>query len=126
MCGAATGSGSASALPLCLAGFSFGAWVGLPVGCADTRVCQIVGVGVPVALLGVDPLANCEKPKLIVQGERDQYGPPDELRAWFARLPAPKALTVVPGADHFFTEQAAELRDAILAYFRAGAHTHGP
>jgi hypothetical protein len=84
-------------------------------------VRQIVGVGVPVALLGADPLAGCDKPKLIVQGERDQYGPQDELRAWFSRIPEPKALTVVPGADHFFTEQAAELRDAILAYFRAGA-----
>ena len=108
-------------VPLCLAGFSFGAWVGLPVGCGDARVRQIIGVGVPVALLGADDLANCDKPKLIVQGERDQYGPLDELRAWFARLPEPKALTVVPGADHFFTEQAAELRDAILTYFRAEA-----
>jgi uncharacterized protein len=106
-------------VPLCLAGFSFGAWVGLPVGCADPRVRQIVGVGVPVSLLGADPLAGCDKPKLIVQGARDQYGPQDALRAWFARIPEPKALTVVPGADHFFTEQAAELRGAILAYFRA-------
>ncbi len=106
-------------VPLCLAGFSFGAWVGLPVGCADPRVRQIVGVGVPVSLLGTDPLAGCDKPKLVVQGEHDQYGPQDELRAWFARIPEPKALAVVPGADHFFTAQAAELRGAILAYFRA-------
>jgi alpha/beta superfamily hydrolase len=104
-------------VPLCLAGFSFGAWVGLPVGCADARVAQIVGVGVPVSLLGGDPLAGCAKPKLIVQGERDQYGPQSALRAWFARLPEPKALRVVPEADHFFTEQAAELQAAILAYF---------
>ncbi len=106
-------------IPLCLAGFSFGAWVGLPVGCADARVRQIVGVGVPVSLLRVDALATCAKPKLIVQGERDQYGPQDDLRAWFASLPQPKALTVVPNADHFFAEQAAELRAAILAYFTA-------
>jgi len=111
-------SGRFPGLPLCLAGFSFGAWVGLPVGCADARVRQIVGVGVPVSLLGADPLADCAKPKLIVQGEFDQYGPQDELRTWFAQIPGPKTLTV---ADHFFTEQAAELRDAILAYFRAGA-----
>jgi uncharacterized protein len=118
-------SGRFPGLPLCLAGFSFGAWVGLPVGCGDARVRQIVGVGVPVSLLGGDPLAGCEKPKLIVQGEFDQYGPRDALRAWFARIPQPKALTVVPGADHFFTEQAAELRDAILAYFRAGVADEG-
>jgi alpha/beta superfamily hydrolase len=106
-------------LPLCLAGFSFGAWVSLPVGCADERVRQIVGVGVPVALLAADVLAGCGKPKLVVQGELDQYGPLPKLREWFARLPEPKALTVVPGADHFFTEQQGELRDAVLFYFRS-------
>lgn len=104
---------------LCLAGFSFGAWVGLPVGAADPRVRQLTGVGVPVGSLTVDALASCVVPKLIIQGERDQYGPPDALRAWFAELPDPKHLTIVPGADHFFTNQQAELRAAVLNYFRA-------
>jgi alpha/beta superfamily hydrolase len=115
-------------LPLCLGGFSFGSKVGLPVGCADPRVRQLIGVGVPVGVLGVDQLAGCDKPKLIVQGGRDQYGPPPNLNAWFARLPEPKALAVVPGADHFFTDQQDQLLDAILAYFRSdtpGAGTAG-
>src|SRR5262249_18028074 len=107
-------------LPLCLAGFSFGAWVGLPVGCADARVRQLLGAGVPVALLGTDALAGCAKPKLVVQGEADQYGPLETLRAWYARLSEPKTLAVVSGADHFFTEHQAELRDAMRAYFRSG------
>jgi uncharacterized protein len=112
-------------IPLCLAGFSFGSWVGLPVGCADPRVAQLVGVGVPVSLLGADTLAGCTKPKLIVQGERDEYGPLDALRPWYAALPQPKALTVVPGADHFFTRQQAELHDAVVAYFTSGASAIG-
>lgn len=105
--------------PLCLAGFSFGAWVGLPVGCADPRVRQIVGVGVPTGSLPVDALASCAKPKLVVQGERDEYGPPAPLRRWFDALAEPKRLTIVPGADHFFTDRQGELRAAILAYFAA-------
>jgi hypothetical protein len=28
-----------------LAGYSFGAWVGLPVGCQDARVSPLVGIG---------------------------------------------------------------------------------
>jgi alpha/beta superfamily hydrolase len=88
------------------------------VGAADPRVRQLIGVGVPVASLAVDALADCRIPKLIVQGERDQYGPPDALRAWFAALPAPKHLTLIPQADHFFTAQQAELRTAVLDYFR--------
>ena len=104
---------------LCLAGFSFGAWVGLPVGCADLRVRQLVGVGVPVSLLGAAALADCRRPRLIVQGERDQYGPLSTLLPWYAALPEPKRLIVVPGADHFFTEQQAELRAAVSGYFRS-------
>lgn len=112
-------------VPICLAGFSFGSWVGLPVGCEDPRVRQLLGVGVPVRLLGVDALATCPKPKLIVQGERDEYGPLDALLPWYERLSAPKELVIIPGADHFFTTQQAALEDAILSYFRSGASVLG-
>ncbi|HEX8994760.1 MAG TPA: alpha/beta family hydrolase [Ktedonobacterales bacterium] len=108
-------------VPLLLAGFSFGSWVGLPVGCADPRVTHLIGVGVPVSLLSTDDLAGCAKPKLIVQGALDQYGPRAALEAWYARLPEPKRLTIVPDADHFFTkyqtELAAALDDGLRAWF---------
>lgn len=111
---------------LCLAGFSFGAWLGLPIGCADARVRQLVGVGVPVELLRVSALAGCDKPKLIVQGADDQYGPQAALQRWYAAAPEPKRLAVIPHADHFFTHQQAELAAAIPAYFRSGASALGP
>jgi alpha/beta superfamily hydrolase len=128
-------------MPLWLAGFSFGAWLALPIGCADERVRQLIGVGVPVRpaaigrqakgpagvpLLRADTLEGCAKPKLVVQGELDEHGPLPELRRWFERLPEPKQLTVVPGADHFFTHQQTELRAAVLAYVRSGALALGP
>ena len=106
-------------VPLLVAGFSFGAWVGFPVGCADARVTHLIGAGAPVSLLHADDLAGCAKPKLIVQGEQDQYGPRDALETWFARLPEPKRLTIVPGADHFFTQQQSELAAALDAGLRA-------
>ncbi len=103
---------------LCVAGFSFGAWVGLKVACADARVRQLVGVGVPVATLPADDLVNCAKPKLIVQGARDQYGPEASLRAWFAVIPEPKHLEIIPGADHFLSDHLTELQQAVVRYFR--------
>jgi alpha/beta superfamily hydrolase len=103
--------------PLCLAGFSFGSWLGLPIGCADPRVTHLVGVGVPAKTLTVSELPGCKKPKLIVQGDQDQYGPPAELRAWFDRIPEPKALALVPGADHFFATRQQQLYEAVQEYF---------
>lgn len=112
-------------VPICLAGFSFGTWVGLPIGCADSRVHQLLGVGVPTTLLTSDALASCHKPKLIVQGELDQYGPQSSFVPWYEALPEPKSLAVVPNADHFFAGHERELQDAILTYFRSGASVLG-
>lgn len=106
-------------VPLLLAGFSFGSWVGLPVGCADARVTHLIGAGVPVSLLHADRLEECAQPKLIVQGELDEYGPRADLEAWYADVPEPKSLTIVPGADHFFTHHQAELSAALSAGLRA-------
>ena len=104
-------------VPLCVAGFSFGAWTGLSVGCAEQRVRQVVGVGVPVESFPAEHLANCAKPKLIVQGALDQYGPEAKARAWFAAVPAPKRLEIIPGADHFLTDHLDELQRAVVGYF---------
>ena len=106
--------------PLCLAGFSFGAWTGLRVGCADARVRQLVGAGVPTRLLPAPVLAECAIPKLVVQGQLDQYGPPSDLLPWFAAIAEPKHLEVVPGADHFFTNHLDELAQAIVRSFQQG------
>jgi len=114
-----------SGVPVCLGGFSFGAWVGLPVGCEDARVRQLVGAGVPVRLLDVGTLQRCDKPKLIVQGQHDEYGLLDAILPWFERLPPPKRLEIVPGADHFFTNAQSALYDAIVGYFRSGASVLG-
>jgi uncharacterized protein len=107
------------ALPLCLSGFSFGTWVGSAVGCVDERVTQIVAVGTPTRLFDGGALLECRKRKLFVQGADDEHGPVAELRAFVARLPEPKRLLVVPGADHFFTSRQEELRRAIADYFAA-------
>lgn len=107
--------------PLCVAGFSFGSWVGLRVGCADERVRQLVGAGVPTRLLSVQALAQCARPKLIVQGELDQYGPQGDLLPWFESIPEPKHLEVVVGSDHYFTNHLDALSDAVTRYFRQQA-----
>jgi alpha/beta superfamily hydrolase len=106
-------------LPLVVAGFSFGARVGLEVGVKDNRVRALVGVGTPVSIAerGYDFsfLAECRKPVLFVHGERDEFGDVETLRALVARIPreAHARLVIIPGAGHFFDEQLDELTRAI-------------
>jgi len=115
-------------LPLVFAGFSFGAAVGLRAACPDARVKAVIGVGTPVVPVAADTevprtyefdfLCECAKPKLLVSGARDQFGPRAKLEALFAQLPEPKKLVVVEGADHFFEGRLSELRGAIEAWVK--------
>jgi alpha/beta superfamily hydrolase len=102
--------------PILLAGFSFGSWVGLRVGCADQRVSDLIGLGIPVDTSDVTYLRGCAKPKLIIQGGNDQFGSLPNVDALFATLPEPKRLVIVEGADHFFAGQLDKVRVAIDAW----------
>jgi len=90
------------AKPILLAGFSFGAWVELRVGCEDERVKGSIGLGLPVDSSDFGYLRSCTKPKLIIQGGKDQFGSRAKLEALFGTWPEPRRLVIVEGADHFF------------------------
>jgi alpha/beta superfamily hydrolase len=102
---------------LVLAGFSFGAWVGLRVGCQDKRVQALIGVGLPADDSDLSYLASCRKPKLFVQGTRDQFGSRAAMEALLRAVHAPNELIWIEGADHFFTGRLKELRAAIRDHF---------
>ncbi|HVF55137.1 MAG TPA: alpha/beta fold hydrolase [Pyrinomonadaceae bacterium] len=108
--------------PVTLAGFSFGARVGLEVGTRDRRVRRLVGIGTPVSILERDYdfsfLRECRKPLLLVQGERDEFGDVATLRRLAAELP-PEArvrVEIIPGAGHFFDDQLEDLRRVIAEW----------
>ena len=110
-------------LPLVFAGFSFGAAVGLGPACADDRVRAVIGVGIPVTPVDERPydfgfLRDCAKPKLLVSGARDPFGPRARLEALARDLAGPARLVIVEGADHFFEGRLRELREAIEGWVR--------
>lgn len=100
-----------------LAGFSFGAWVGLRVGCATERVRALIGVGLAANNDDLSYLAACPKPKLFVQGTEDQFGSREKVEAAVEKAAASKKLLFIEGADHFFRGHLEELRQAIRKNF---------
>jgi alpha/beta superfamily hydrolase len=100
-----------------LAGFSFGSWVGLRVGCEDARVTSVIGLGLPVDKVDVSYLRACVKPKLIIQGGQDQFGSRANIEALFTTIPEPKRLVIVEGADHFFAGRLDAIGTAIETWF---------
>ncbi len=114
--------------PVCLMGFSFGAWVGLAVGSTDARVTCLVGLGVPVGASDLSYLTGVGKPKLIVQGTNDRYGPRPQVEALYAAMAEPKQINWVEGADHFFTGRLEEMQAAVQSFLVAilSKHEAGP
>jgi alpha/beta superfamily hydrolase len=102
--------------PLLLAGFSFGCWVGLRVGCADERVSKVIGLGTPVNSTDFSFLQKCKKPKLFVHGADDKFGDVKKVESLVHSLPGDKHLVVVPDADHFFVGKLDQLNRAITEW----------
>jgi alpha/beta superfamily hydrolase len=98
-----------------LAGFSFGARVGMEVGISDERVVNLISIGTPVDKYDFSFLKSCREPILFVHGDRDEFGPADKLRALAASLPeeTPVTVRIIEGADHFFEGHLDELKEAI-------------
>ena len=105
-------------LPVILAGFSFGSYVGLRVAAVDDRVQAMIGLGVPARMFEADDLKDCHKPKLIIQGTNDELAPYDLAVQWFEHLPAPKSMIAVEGADHFFQGRLDEVQAIISSFIR--------
>jgi uncharacterized protein len=100
-------------VPLLLAGFSFGSWVGMREGCADARVTRLIGLGIPVNNTDFSFLRECAKPKLFVHGENDEHGDIAKVRELLPAFAGVNTLVEVPSADHFFAGKLHQLDRAI-------------
>jgi uncharacterized protein len=109
-------------LPVIFVGFSFGAATGLRSACPDSQVDALIALGLPLQVedrsYGYKFLLDCAKPKLFVSGALDQFGPRHQLEQLVARVPEPKKLVMIEGADHFFSGHLAEMRRAVEEWLR--------
>jgi len=103
-------------VPILLAGFSFGAWVGLRVGCEEPRVRYLVGMGIPVNNTDFSFLQRCEKPKLFLHGSNDQFGDIHKVQSVVGPLPGENRLVIVEDVDHFFFGKLDEVSGAIQTW----------
>jgi len=104
--------------PITLAGFSFGALVGIEVGIADKRVVRLISIGTPVDKYDFDFLKACGKPILFIHGDRDEFGSTSKLQDLVSSL-KPEAharLEFIKGANHFFEGHLDRLKEVITEW----------
>jgi hypothetical protein len=104
--------------PLWVAGFSFGAAIGIRAAVA-TNVDGLVSVAPAVSRFANGLSRQPECPWLIVQGDEDELVPVDETLEWVNGLEPGPELLVFEGAEHFFHGRLIELRDAVQAFVTA-------
>ena len=76
-------------LPLWMAGFSFGARVGLSVGARDARVEKVLGVGLALKMFDYGLLASSSKPKAIIRPPRTSRPPATQSKRQSGAWPSP-------------------------------------
>jgi alpha/beta superfamily hydrolase len=102
-----------------VAGYSFGAMVGLRAGAQDARIHSLIGVALPLGRRDASFLLTAQKPTLLISGDRDTISPLAALQALFAQLPAPKQLHTIAGADHFFRGQEGEVAREVVTFLQS-------
>lgn len=100
------------ALPLNLAGFSFGSRVITRLGC-EIRPERMIAVGFPTRNSPTDYLESCPVEKIFVQSTHDEHGPKVELEQLFRRFAEPKRLIWVEARDHFFVDGLDRLEETL-------------
>ena len=92
--------------PLIGAGFSFGAAMTLFATAAQDPVAgklprALAVIGMPLKLFSLPTPFPAAVPIAAVHGGNDEYTPPEAVRRYLAAWPAPTALHIEDGADHF-------------------------
>jgi alpha/beta superfamily hydrolase len=105
------------ALPLVLAGFSFGSFVqsrvALRLAQAGRPAARLVFVGTAASRFEVEPVPE---DTLVIHGEHDDTVPLAAVLDW-AR-PQALPVVVIPGADHFFHRRLTGLKQLLLRELR--------
>ena len=101
------------ALPVTLAGFSFGSRIALKLGCELRYPRRVIAVGFPTVYQDRAYFEGCQLPLVFIQSTNDEFGPLADLEPMVARLPEPKELIAIPAADHFFAGALPELESTV-------------
>jgi alpha/beta superfamily hydrolase len=90
-----------------VAGFSFGAWIGMQLLMRRPEIDGFVSIAPPANQHDFGFLAPCPASGLIVQGDKDEIVPHESVQKLVNKLSQQRDIKidyrVIPGANHFFT-----------------------
>jgi len=103
-------------LGIAVMGYSFGAWVGMSVGCSVPRVQALIGLGLPLNMYDFQFLTSYQKPALYIVGTLDEFCSAENLDRFASRLPAAATVQRIKGSDHFFDGHIETVQSLIAVF----------
>src|SRR6187399_2872986 len=103
-----------------VAGFSFGAWIGMQLLMRRPEVEGFISIAPEPNRYDFSFLAPCPSSGLIIHGDADKVAPPKDVQGLVDKLHTQKGITItqktLPGANHFFSNDADLLLEECADY----------
>lgn len=103
-----------------VAGYSFGAWVGMQLLMRRPEISSFISVAPPINLYDFSFLAPCPASGLIVHGDADRIVPEPEVAELVMRLRAQKGIDIdyapIQSGNHFFKDREKLFEAAVSNY----------
>lgn len=109
-----------------VAGFSFGAWIGMQLLMRRPEISSFISVAPPANLYDFSFLAPCPSSGLVVQGTTDEIVPEASVKKLVDKLAHQRDISIehstVEGANHFFQGQLDQLDSITETYISRIQH----
>jgi uncharacterized protein len=103
-----------------IAGFSFGAWIGMQLLMRRPEISGFISVAPPANIYDFSFLAPCPSSGLVVQGDRDDVVPHESVAKLVHKLSNQRDIKIdfriIKGANHFFNDHLDQLRHVVDDY----------
>ena len=103
-----------------IAGFSFGAWIGMQLLMRRPEIKGFISIAPPANLYDFTFLAPCPSSGIIIQGENDEVATPVATQKLVDKLRTQRHITIhhdtIPQANHFFEHEMTPLMGSVDRY----------
>ena len=103
-----------------IAGFSFGAWIGMQLLMRRPEITGFISLSPPANMYDFSFLAPCPSSGLMIHGERDELVPEPSVSKLVHKLTHQRDITidyrVIPGASHFYENHMEQLNAHLNDY----------
>ncbi len=113
-----------------IAGYSFGAWIGMQLLMRRPEIDRFISVAPPANIYDFAFLAPCPSSGLIIQGDKDDVVPEESVKKLTEKLSKQRDIfidyRVLKGATHFFSDKLEKLESMTEDYLQTAMAPPAP